>query len=153
MEHLQTNESENLEIQTLWGLPIKVARDVAEQEFNRFCDEMDVDKNTDRMTAEDSKEFNEMKGILLDALQIGVLQIDGEGLATVYPKKGTVKELKFNELCGADYIAMDNKKDTQSFAKMFAIAGSLTKQPPATFSKLKKFDMKVCLTITKLFLV
>ncbi len=148
MEHI-----ENTENQTLWGLPVKVAREVAEAEFIRFCDAMDVDYNTDRMTDEDSKDFNESKGLLLDALQIGVLEIDSDGLAVVYPKKGDIKQIKFNELCGADYVAMDNKKDTQSFAKMFAMMGSITKLPPATFSKLKKFDAKVCLSIAKLFLV
>lgn len=148
MEHI-----ENTENQTLWGLPVKVAREVAEAEFIRFCDAMDVDYNTDRMTDEDSKDFNESKGLLLDALQIGVLEIDSEGMAVVYPKKGDIKQIKFNELCGADYVAMDNKKDTQSFAKMFAMMGSITKLPPATFSKLKKFDAKVCLSIAKLFLV
>lgn len=144
---------ENTENQTLWGLPVKVAREVAEAEFIRFCDAMDVDYNTDRMTDEDSKDFNESKGLLLDALQIGVLEIDSDGMAVVYPKKGDIKQIKFNELCGADYVAMDNKKDTQSFAKMFAMMGSITKLPPATFSKLKKFDAKVCLSIAKLFLV
>lgn len=148
MEHI-----ENIEDQILWGLPVKVAREVAEQEFNRFCDAMDVDRNTSRMPDEDAKEFNEVKAILLDALQIGVLQIDDEDCAVVYPKKGGIKQIKFNELCGADYVAMDNKKDTQSFAKMFAMMGSITKLPPATFSKLKKFDAKVCLSIAKLFLV
>ncbi len=148
MEHI-----ENTENQTLWGLPVKVAREVAEAEFIRFCDAMDVDYNTDRMTDEDSKDFNESKGLLLDALQIGVLEIDSDGMAVVYPKKGDIKQIKFNELCGADYVAMDNKKDTQSFAKMFAMMGSITKLPPATFSKLKKFDAKVCLSIAKLFLV
>ena len=148
MEHI-----ENTENQTLWGLPVKVAREVAEAEFIRFCGAMDVDYNTDRMTDEDAKDFNESKGLLLDALQIGVLEIDSDGLAVVYPKKGDIKQIKFNELCGADYVAMDNKKDTQSFAKMFAMMGSITKLPPATFSKLKKFDAKVCLSIAKLFLV
>ena len=148
MEHI-----ENTENQTLWGLPVKVAREVAEAEFIRFCDAMDVDYNTDRMTDEDAKDFNESKGLLLDALQIGVLEIDSDGMAVVYPKKGDIKQIKFNELCGADYVAMDNKKDTQSFAKMFAMMGSITKLPPATFSKLKKFDAKVCLSIAKLFLV
>lgn len=148
MEHI-----ENTENQTLWGLPVKVAREVAEAEFIRFCDAMDVDYNTDRMTDEDEKDFNESKGLLLDALQIGVLEIDSDGLAVVYPKKGDIKQIQFNELCGADYVAMDNKKDTQSFAKMFAMMGSITKLPPATFSKLKKFDAKVCLSIAKLFLV
>lgn len=148
MEHI-----ENTEDQILWGLPVKVAREVAEVEFIRFCDAMDVDYNTDRMTDEDAKDFNESKGLLLDALQIGVLEIDSEGMAVVYPKKGDIKQIKFNELCGADYVAMDNKKDTQSFAKMFAMMGSITKLPPATFSKLKKFDAKVCLSIAKLFLV
>ena len=148
MEHI-----ENTENQTLWGLPVKVAREVAEAEFIRFCGAMDVDYNTDRMTDEDAKDFNESKGLLLDALQIGVLEIDSDGMAVVYPKKSDIKQIKFNELCGADYVAMDNKKDTQSFAKMFAMMGSITKLPPATFSKLKKFDAKVCLSIAKLFLV
>lgn len=150
MEHTNDQNTEN---EMLWGVPVKVAREVAEEDFNRFCDEMDVDRNLARMPEEDAKAFNDVKENLLDALQIGVLEIDSDGTAVVYPKKGDIKQIKFNELCGADYVAMDNKKETQSFAKMFALMGSITKLPPATFSKLKKFDAKVCLSIAKLFLV
>lgn len=131
----------------------KVARDVALDEFNRFCDSMDIDNNTDAMTEEDAKSFEEPKGVIIRAIMEGSLLINDDGEPEYTPKNSPkVGNLTFREPNGADYMAMDRKKEGQNIAKMWTLAESVTKSAPGTIANLRNRDLKVVRAIMQLFM-
>lgn len=131
----------------------KVAHDVALDEFNRFCDSMDIDNNTDAMTEEDAKSFEEPKGVIIRAIMEGSLLINGDGEPEYTPKNSPkVGNLTFREPNGADYMAMDRKKEGQNIAKMWTLAESVTKSAPGTIANLRNRDLKVVRAIMQLFM-
>lgn len=131
----------------------KVAREVAQDEFNRFCDSMDIDNNTDAMTEEDAKSFEEPKGVIIRAIMEGSLLINDDGEPEYTPKNSPkVGNLTFREPNGADYMAMDRKKEGQNIAKMWTLAESVTKSSPGTIANLRNRDLKVVRAIMQLFM-
>lgn len=131
----------------------KVAHDVALDEFNRFCESMDIDNNTEAMTEEDAKSFEEPKGVIIRAIMEGSLLINDDGEPEYTPKNSPkVGNLTFREPNGADYMAMDRKKEGQNIAKMWTLAESVTKSAPGTIANLRNRDLKVVRAIMQLFM-
>ena len=131
-----------------------IAREVAEDEFNRFCDDMDIDRDTSKMDEDDTKGFNSQKENIIAAIMDGRLIINEESEAVFSPKRGKFDNpLIFREPTGATYMAMDRKKSGQDVGKMLALMDDLTKSAPGTCSRLKNVDFKVAQSIIMLFLV
>lgn len=131
-----------------------VAREVAEQEFERFAEAMDLDLDISRMDADDIKNLDGAKHTLVRAIERGDLVIDEKGQPVFTPttKLDGISTLTFYEPTGASFMSMDGKKKGQDFAKMFTLMAEMTRQPEKTFSKLPQRDLKVCRTIVTLFL-
>lgn len=130
-----------------------VAQEVAEDEFNRFCDSMDIDNNTEAMTEEDEKSFKGPKETIIRAIMQGSLIVNDDGEPVYTPRNSPkVGELTFREPNGADYMAMDRKKDGQNISKMWAMADAVTKSTPGAISNLRNRDLKVVQAIMQLFM-
>lgn len=130
-----------------------VAREVAEAQFDKFCDDMDIDRNVDKMKEKDAEGFLEQKEIIVEAMIEGRLMLNEDSEPVYTPKRTTVANpLTFREPSGADLMAMDRKKAGEDVGKMFALMDSITKSVPGTCSKLKGPDRKVAQAITVLFL-
>ncbi len=90
----------------------KLSLEVAENEFNRFVEKMDLDVDVSKMDTEDLTGFNKQKGRILRALQRGALVINenGEAVYTPYHERSGHKEaITFHERTGASLMAMDGK--------------------------------------------
>lgn len=132
----------------------KVAREVALDDFNNFCEAMDIDNNVDEMSEEDAKSFQEPREVILKAVMSGNLTFNDDH-EPVYAPRNSPKvagPLTFREPNGADYMAMDRKKDGQNFGKMWAMADSLTRSAPGTIANLRNRDLKVVQAIMQLFM-
>lgn len=124
-----------------------VAREVAEEEFDRFADEMDLDLDTSTMDAEDLTAFNKQKGRLVRAIERGSLVINENGEAVYTPQNPGSKHhdpITFHERTGASLMAMDGKKKGHDVAKTYAVMADMCKVHPSTFAGLKGTDVKVC---------
>ena len=131
----------------------KVALEVAEQEFGRFVELMDLDVDTSEMDAEDKKGFEQQKDRVVSAIQSGALTIGDGGEPTYTPQRSKgVDPITFYEPTGATLMAMDRKKKTEDIGKLYASMGDMTKTHAGVFSKMKMADLKVCMAITTLFL-
>lgn len=131
----------------------KIAREVAEQEFNRFVEAMDLDVDPADMDAEDKKGFEQQKDRIIAAVQSGSLVINDTGEPVFTPQRTEGAEaITFHEPTGASLMAMDRKKKTEDIGKLYASMGEITKTHASTFSKMKMPDLKVCIAITTLFL-
>lgn len=130
-----------------------LAREVAEQQFYKFCDDFDIDRNTEKMKPEDAEGFNEQKEILIAAFMDGRLELNDASEPVYKPKRpGFPNPLTFHEPSNADLMAMDRKKSGEDVGKMVAMMDAVTKSLPGTCSKLKGPDRKVAQAIMVLFM-
>lgn len=125
----------------------KVVREVAEQEFERFADAMDLDIDTAELDAEDQAAFNKQRSRIVRAVQRGSLVFNENGEAVYTPSNPGSKHqdpITFHERTGASLMAMDGKKKNHDVAKTYAVMADMCKVHPSTFAGLKGSDVKVC---------
>lgn len=131
----------------------KVALEVAEQEFNRFVEAMDLDVNPADMDEDDKKGFEQQRERVVSAIQAGTVVINDNGEPVFTPQRTKDADpITFYEPTGASLMAMDRKKKTEDIGKLYAAMGDMTKNHANVFSKMKMADLKVCMAITTLFL-
>jgi len=129
-----------------------VSDDVAEQEFGRFVEMMDLDVSPKNMDEDDREAFKQSKQRITRAIKRGSLVVDEHGQPVFTPTEGNDKTpIIFREPTGASFIAMDSKKDGHNIGKMFAAIGDMTGQHPSRFAKMAARDLKVCQAVAGLF--
>jgi hypothetical protein len=133
----------------------KMVPEAAEEEFNRFAREWDLDLNVPDMSDEDRKSFEDQKRRLLRQIEAGRLVVDTAGVLvyTLQQPRGEVKEIPFRIPSGSAYMAMDRGKDGQSIRKLNAFLGEMTGLGPTIFANMDGRDVKVCQAVVSLFLV
>lgn len=130
-----------------------VAKEVAEAEFLRFVDAMDLDVEPSDMDEDDLKGFNQQKNRIISAIQSGSLVVSDKGEPIYTPQRtNDAQAITFYEATGSALMAMDRKKKTEDIGKLYAAMGEITKTHANVFSKMKMSDLKICMAITTLFL-
>ncbi len=131
----------------------KVAREVAEAEFERFAEAMDLDVEPEGMDDEDLSTFKACKRLMMREMLRGNLVIkEDTGEAAYTPKVGDTNELTFHEPDGAALMSMDRTKKGHDQKKLNALMGEMTHTSTARFSSMKQRDLRICSAITVLFL-
>ena len=132
---------------------MKISREVALSEFDRFVEEMDLEFNESDFTDEDKSDFLEAREKLLKALMLGSLVIDDKGQPIYTPQRTEdAKAITFYEPDGATLLAGDKRKSNEQMAKFNMLMGSMCKVHPSVFARMKMKDYKVCQNIAMLFL-
>jgi len=125
----------------------KIATEMAEVEFNRFTDAMDLDLDTADMDAEDLTAFTKQKNRILRAIENGSLIINDNGEAVYTPCRPGSKHsdpITFHERTGASLMAMDGKKKNHDVAKTYAVMADMCKVHQSVFAGLVGTDVKIC---------
>lgn len=125
----------------------KIAKDVAEAEFDRFVEAMDLDLDTTVMDVEDLTAFNKQKSRLIRAIERNhlVFNENGEAVYTPFNKRSKHKEaITFHERSGASLMAMDGKKKNHEVAKTYAVLADMCQVHQSVFANLIGTDVKVC---------
>lgn len=131
----------------------KVSVEMAEQEFDRFAEAMDLEFDTANMDQEDVKGFDHNKSIILKAIQKGALIIDEKGQPVYTPQRTSdVSPIVFREPTGASLMAMDGGKKTEDVKKLYHVMADVTERDAKLFSSMKMADLKVCMAVITLFL-
>ena len=132
---------------------LKVALEVAQLEFERFVEKMDLELEEKEMTDDDLEAFKRQKNRLIRAISKGSLVIDLEGIPTYTPQRSdNTTPIVFVEPNGSTILATDKKTSNQAVGKLYTSMAEMTKTTAATFSKMKMPDLKVCIAIYTLFL-
>lgn len=124
----------------------KVALEVAENEYDRFLEAMDIDIDEAKLDAEDLTQYQKQRGKILKAIVAGDLVVNENGEAVYTPSHKESKyteALTFHERTGASLMAMDGKKKNYDVAKTYAIMGDMCRVHPGVFSKLAGRDIKI----------
>lgn len=129
-----------------------VATSVAEDEFARFVEAMDLDVDTVHMEASELDGFKSCKRAVIRAMESGRLVIDDKGQPVYTPQVGDTKPITFHEPDGASILSMDKKKSGENVAKTHAAMAAMTKTSAEKFAKMAGRDLKVCNAIYLLFL-
>ena len=129
-----------------------IATSVAEDEFARFIESMDLDAEEAHMTTEERDAFRGLKRTVLRAMCTGRLVIDDKGQPVYTPQIGNTKPITFHEPDGASIMSMDKKKAGENVAKTYAAMGAMTKTDASRFAEMKGRDLKVCQALYLLFL-
>jgi hypothetical protein len=126
---------------------MKISTEVAEQEFNRFVEQMYLQLDTSQMDADDLTAFNNQKNRIIKAIEDGHLVINDAGKAVYTPFMEDSKHkdpITFNQRTGASLMAMDGKKKGHDVAKTYSVLGDMCKVHPNVFAGLAGADIKVC---------
>src|SRR5690606_5046195 len=127
----------------------KVPRDVAEEEFNRFLEAMDLEPIF--VDDDDKKGFEDARQRIVRAMMRGQLVINDKGEPVFTPGDGK-GDITFHEPTGNTFMATDQKRKNHDVAKSFAAMAECTKTSIARFATMSNRDMKVCQSIILLFL-
>jgi len=129
----------------------EVATEVAEQEFERFAEAMDLDVDHSKMDADDRKGFDDAKRTLVRALETGHMTVDDKGQPVLHPTTGAA-DLTFYEPTGATFMEMDGQKTSHQMGRLIVLIAAMTRVAPKVISSLPNRDFKICKTLVVLFL-
>lgn len=130
-----------------------VANEVAEAEFERFLEVMDLDFDAKGMDDEDRKGFLDSKQKFIRAIRRGSLVVNDRGEPVFTPVKDqSQRPITFHEPDGACMMARDQKKASHDVAKMYATLAAMTHEDAKRFARMPSRDLKVCEAILLLFL-
>ena len=132
-----------------------VATEVAESEFERFTEAMDLDFDTSKMDSEDLTAFEKQKSKMIRAIEKGALVFNDDGEAVYTPQHRRSKHqdaITFRERTGASLIASDGKKKNQDMAKTYAVMADMCGVHQRVFAGLVGIDAKVCESIYALLM-
>ena len=130
----------------------KIIKEMAEQEFDRFIEAMDIEADPLEMDDEDKEQFKKQKSLVVARIMAGNVIIDDAGQPVYTVKQGDGDPITFYEPTGASLMAMDRKKKAEDIGKLYATMADMTKQPIKRSAGMKYRDLKVCIAITSLFL-
>lgn len=129
----------------------KVAREVAEAEFEKFAELMWLDVNPEGLDADDKKHLETAKRSFVRACMDGFLSVNSSGEPVLKPQAGG-DPITFHEPKGEAIMARDSKKQGHDQAKLVATMVKMTGETEERFKAMVGRDFKVCEAITILFL-
>ncbi len=131
----------------------KVSLELAEAEFEKFLDAMDIDADPRGMSDEDRAGFDNSKRTFIRAVQRGALVFNDSGLPVFTPQRSKSTEpITFYEPTGATLMAIDQAKKNADVSKTFKVLAETTKTTPKTFSAMALADVNVCTAVLGLFM-
>lgn len=138
---------------TMENVTLKVDRETAEAEFDKFVDAFDLQLDPKLMSEEVLQLSEEAKERFIKAVQKGSLIVEDDGTPVFMPVRSRNKDsLKFHEPEGSALKEMDKAKKDHNNAKMFNLMSNLTKVPASRYAAMAKSDLNVCLAITLLLM-
>ena len=130
----------------------RVALEVAEAEFDRFLERMDLDGEEDQIDPEDRKAFLKTKRRFIKAVQAGHLVVDEKGQPVFTPQEGGGGPITFFEPTGGSIMAMDSQHEKKRVHQMHAIIAHMTQQNMKRFAAMPRRDYEIVQSIALLFL-
>lgn len=130
--------------------PKKVAREVAEAEFDRMCTLRRVNTDPEEMTAEEYESLLEVKAKLVRVIERGELVVNENGDPVFTPPVPGAKSITFYRPTGATFMAMDGDDGNQS--RLVRVITDMTHSAKGEIAKLEAPDYVVCSKLANLFM-
>jgi hypothetical protein len=123
----------------------KVAKEVAELEFERICAFARVDTDDSEWSDEEKSKWEELRSELVTLIRKGALVVSEDG-APMFAG------LKFRAPTGAAIMAFETYAPDKKMSNLAAVMCELTGSDKGTFGKMHARDFNACSHITTLFL-
>ena len=122
----------------------KISQEMAEAEFDRFVEMMDLELDPADMNDNEKSEMLDASKRVKRAIQRGSLIINDDGEAIYTPQRTESKNpFHFRELDGHALLASDKRKESARVSQGFTMMGQMCKCSPNFFANLKGVDLKV----------
>lgn len=134
---------------------VKIEKSVAIEEFNRFCEDWEIDNETADMSEEEKIDFDGQKAKIVNAICMHRLTFDGSVFKYIISEKSEKKagqEVTIERPKGSALMEMDRYKERQGVHKTYAVLAAMTKKESSFFSSLDGIDIRPFLGIVSLFL-
>lgn len=135
-----------------------IAREVAEEEFNKLAQAWEIDTDTDAMDEDDRTGFATQRRRIVDAVMRGRLVFQPETATLDYtlvqPPAAGPSMFTLRMPTGAAMMAFDGGKLGQNVGKLNRFIGHMTKQPAGFFGsdRCGGIDLRVFQGVAALFL-
>lgn len=118
----------------------KIAREVAEQEFEKWCEAMDVE--IDGLTTEEIEGMAPHRRIIVNAISKGAATVDEAGkLSYKTHRTAEPQDYTFGEISGATLVSME--KANLGHARIFVVLSEITGRPAGEFRKMTGRDLSL----------
>jgi len=129
---------------------VKVAAEVAAQEFSRMCAANRIDEDETELDAAELAEWKGMRDPIIRDICRGKLVIDGEGRPVWTTEQG--KALVFERATAATFMALETYGKGKDVSNTLAAIADMTGTGKGELSKLMAGDMHGVNRIAQLFL-
>lgn len=133
----------------------KIAKEVAEDDFDRFCKGWFLDIREDELDEEELDGFKQQRRRLIDSIRSGHLRVDPDGKVLEYDLLepfGSYKTLKIKCPRGDAILAFDGPKEGKNMHKLNAFMGAMCGEPYVIFGEtMHGADVKVFQAVATLF--
>ena len=133
----------------------KINQETAEQEFERFCDDWELDSDVSAMSEEEKEDFAGLKSKIVRAIKKGRLSFDDGKLNYTISDKSENKsgeKLVISRPKGHTYMDMDKHKDREGVHKTYTVLAGMTGKSARYFSGLDGIDLKPLFAVVTIFL-
>lgn len=131
---------------------LRVAKEVAEQEFERLCASRRIDTDESGMLPKEIESLTALRNSVVKAISVGTLVVAENGYVTYTPPLPDAKPLTFRMAKGATFMAMDPAKAKGEQHQMVAMIADMTGWSSGDISKLEAADYAFCVKLVGLFL-
>lgn len=125
----------------------KVSFEVAEAEYQRVVDALDLERDPASETKEETARIEETKAAICRAICDGTFEVDDKGRIVAFLGGETIT---FNHPTGSTFMAID--KRTGDIARGVAVLQDISRKSDGFFAKLPMREFKLCLKVVALFL-
>jgi hypothetical protein len=126
----------------------QVAREVAEAEFSRFVETMDIDVDKSKLDIDDAAKLDQLRETFVSAVEKGRLVVDEHGQPIYTTKDG--KSFTFREPTGATILKMQKESTGGASANQIAFS-MMTETNQLEYAKMLRRDHKVIDAVLVLF--
>lgn len=130
----------------------KISREIAEADFDRFCDMARLDFDRPRNTSE-RRDLDDDRASFIYFVEKGRITVDEEGYPTVHTDSEELPAVRFGKRPRVTSLrAMDKVKKNNDNGKMIAMMADTLMIPSAKFNTLEYADFEIVSLVFSLFL-
>jgi hypothetical protein len=133
-----------------------IAREVAEESFDQFCDDWEIDTDPEGMDKEDKDGFKAEKAKIINAIMKGRLVYNSNNTFTYtvsdHVEKYKGKQITLKRPSGRTLRQADRAKEGKNVEKSYNVLASMMGDDITLIDGLDMIDLKPLLSISSLFL-
>jgi len=134
----------------------KIDRETAENEFNTFCENNEIEHDETAMDEDELKVFSEIKRRFIKFCMAGRIEVDGTSIkytiSNFSPENFRGEIVLIKRPGGQAFSAMDGYKDERGISRLLSYMSAMTGKEIKYFSKIDGSDWKFISGIATLFL-